>query len=583
MDGTASLKLTSVDASGGFTALVSIPTPGIAVSMVVGDKAPDFRISGQMPLSLSVSETRRTLVVGDGGSDEVLFDFPWWAIGGDRLSAFRLEKSQRWDEARSHLDLRMRYASPELGGSFDVSTPTPIASWLDTLPDPGPGQGWLLMKGAGNDQVRIDVTSAGGSGQQISVKVDFGGDGSVDVTGDGNWTDAGLISGYFFADYTPGGRGNSYAMDPKEFSLRAPFKASFSVAPQDALRVQFTRPPVDAGNWTWRLMDLGPLSSGPTAAQPVTVTVQNQGALVVIKPAQPLRYSRRYELLLDTGVPAPQGQLLRAATGGTLELHQGLVGGFTTLDHLNPLPAFVAWPLYLSATSGTRVSTPAQREGAPPATYSWAQVSGPPVVIATPHAAATDVTLGAGASGIGSATLRLTMALADGASESADIVIRTVGDISQPWASFLRVPGIPSGSREQLMWGGPAVGQLRVTGSGDRLTLSYTDQAGPAMHYPDWSLQLRTGDGAALKPGSYTNAWSVGAVGRPAGAHVLEFDMRSYGFMPRGSDFTILELETDGAGGVTRLALDFVVRGIGDFTPTTGSVRFNSARPLTTP
>ena len=580
VDGAASVKITSVDSSGGFVAAVAIAGPGIAISATVGEKNPDFRVSGKARLALSISDTRRTLVVGDGASDEVVFDFPWLSVGGDRLTAFRMEKSQHWDEARSYLDLRMRYTSPELGGSFDASTPVSISSWLDTLPDPRPGQGWLLMQGAANDQVRIDVLSAGGGFKDINVKVDFGGDGVLDMAGDAAWTDAGLISGYFFADYTPGGRGNTFAIDPNEFSVRR-FNVAKAVGTQETLKIQFTRPPAGVASWTWRLLDKGPLPGGTGVAQEVAITVQNLGALVLINPTQPLRYSRQYALVLDTGTPTTQGQLLRATTGGTLDLYQGSVTGFQTPDYLNPRPGFFKLPMYLDPVQGTRVGTFAQADGAPLVTYSWTQVAGQPVVIATPAAAQTDVSLGAGATGIGSATLRLTMALADGTSESADIVIRTVHDTAtRPWASVLHVRQLGFNDPEQFIWGSPAVGQLLIAGGGDRLTINYVDKAGPAYQYPDWSLQLRTGDGTALKPGKYTNAWSAGAVGRPAETNLLEFDMRRIGFLPWGSDFTILELESDGSGAITKLALDFVVRGIGDYTPTTGSVRWNSSLPL---
>ncbi|MFG6443169.1 hypothetical protein [Roseateles sp. LKC17W] len=581
VDGTASVKINSVDGSGGFVAVVTVALPGMGVSATVGDKTTDFRMSGTMRLAWSPSDTRTTLTLGDGASDEVLFDIPWMSIAGDRVSAFKMEKRQHWDEARSYLDLRMRYASPELGGSFDVSTPVGISSWLDTLPEARPGQGWLLMQGAAKDEVRIDVISTGGTSPEIGVKVDFGGDGVLDMSGDARWTDAGLISGYFFADYTAGGRGNTYALDPNELSLRAPFRASTTVAVQDTLRLQFTRPPVGSTGWTWRLMDKGPLPGGTGTPQEVPVTVQTLGALVLIKPAQPLRYSRQYELLLDTGAPSAQGQLLRATTGGTLDLYKGVVGGFQTLDYLNPRPAFYKLPQYLSATQNTRVGTFAQPAGAPAVTYRWTQVSGQPVVIAAPTAAETDIALGAGAAGIGSATLRLTMALADGTSESADIVIRTVHDTALAWSSLIHVKPTNFTLPEQFIWGGPAVGQLQVARSSvDSLTLQYSDRAGPASQYPDWSLRLRSADGSALRPGQYTNAWSPAAAGKPDGVPLLEFDMRQIGFMPWGSDFTVRELETDASGTVTKLALDFVVRGVGDYTPITGSVRLNSVLPL---
>lgn len=172
------------------------------------------------------------------------------------------------------------------------------------------------------------------------------------------------------------------------------------------------------------------------------------------------------------------------------------------------------------------------------------------------------------------------MALADGTSESADIVVRTVHDTAESWSSVVHVGALNFNVNEQFIWGGPQVGQLLIDGGGDRLTINYADKAGPASHYPDWSLQLRTGDGSALRPGKYSNAWSAKAVGRPDGVNLLEFDMRQTGFLPWGSDFTVLELETDGSGAITKLALDYVVRGVGDYTPITGSVRWNSLLPL---
>ena len=580
VDGVASVKVVSVDSSGGFVAEATMQAPGIAISATVGEKNPDFRMSGKARLELSISDTRRTLAVGDGTSNEVVFDFPWMSLAGDRVSSFRMVKSQHWDEARSHLDLQMRYTSPELGGSFDVSTPVSITSWLDTLPDPRPDQGWLLMKGAANDQARIDVIGTGGSSKEIGVKVDLGGNGTVDLTGVALWTDAGLISGFFFADYTPGGLGNTYGFDPNEFSLRGTFRASTTVAVKDALRVQFTRPPADADSWKWRLVDKGASPGGTGLTQEVPVTVQTIGALVLIKPVQALRYSRHYELTVDTGTPAPQGQLLRAATGGTINLYQGIVGNFETLDYLNPRPNFFQQPIFLTPTQGTRIGTFAQANGAPPVTYRWEQISGPPVTIATPSEVETNISLGAGARGIGSATLRLTMTLADGTSASEDLVIRTMHDSAQQWASVVHVPALGSSAVERFIWGGPEVGKLQLSGSGDRLSVTYSDTAGPIFLYPDWSVQLRSGDGSPLRPGKYTNAWSPANTAAPAGANQLAFDMQHIGFVPWGSDFTILELETDGAGTITKLALDFVVRGIGDYTPINGSVRWNSSLPL---
>jgi hypothetical protein len=54
------------------------------------------------------------------------------------------------------------------------------------------------------------------------------------------------------------------------------------------------------------------------------VQVDLYGALIRLKPTQPLRYSRRYELLVDTGEPTVGGSRMRATTGGTLSRNGGL-------------------------------------------------------------------------------------------------------------------------------------------------------------------------------------------------------------------------------------------------------------------
>lgn len=272
---------------------------------------------------------------------------------------------------------------------------------------------------------------------------------------------------------------------------------------------------------------------------------------------------------------------LRASTGSALVIREGLVGFFETLDYLNPRPAFSGRGKVLEATQSVTVDTSTQADGAPPVSYLWKHIAGQPVTIATPTARESKVSLGDGASGIGTSTVRLTMTLEDGTSESADLLIRTVHDTDLPWASFVRVPASAGPTiPERAYWGGPGVGQLRIVGGGDQLAVEYSDTVLPEDFSADWSVHLRNGDGAALRPGKYTDAWSASAAGIPSGANRLEFSLGRNALAPWGSDFTILELETDGAGKVTKLALDFVVQGVGDYSPTTGSVRWSSAVPL---
>jgi hypothetical protein len=154
-------------------------------------------------------------------------------------------------------------------------------------------------------------------------------------------------------------------------------------------------------------------------------------------------------------------------------------------------------------------------------------------------------------------------------------------DTRGAWLSVLRVHGPQFVEPDRLIWGGPAVGSLTVSRKqGEGLKIVYADRAGPSNVSSSWSVDLISGNLQALKPGRYLDAWGAGTPQRPMAAPTLDFSLGSTVFMPSQSEFEIFELEFDAAGQVSRLAMDFVVRGIGDFTPSAGSVRINSARPL---
>ena len=105
----------------------------------------------------------------------------------------------------------------------------------------------------------------------------------------------------------------------------------------------------------------------------------------------------------------------------------------------------------------------------------------------------TLIGLSPGASGVGSATVRLRVSLdGAGSSESADFVLRTVADTSGAWISRLRVPMdlSDSFSPPKELWSGPAVGTLATSQKGDLLSLSYAGAADPTHPNGNWSLEL---------------------------------------------------------------------------------------------
>lgn len=587
MDGRVTVALISAATNGGFEARVTLPEPGVAIGYTTGlPGRSDFRITGQMRLAVSHSALRRTFAVGDGADDALSIGFPGSAVGPDRMTALRISKAQHWDEARTYLELQMRYESPELGGSYEVATTTPLKAWLDTLPEPNPQQGEIRMRGRGGDELRIQVAGAGGTTpSDFGGWLDVGGDGVREGELTGRWIDAGVVTGVFFADYSPGGRGNAFAYDPNEFSLRRPVFPADAMPVDGSLVYRFTRPVADTTGWRWRLLDKGRLDDLPTIGTEVPVQAEVQGAVITVRPANALRYSRRYQLLVDTGTSSGGGQQMRATTGGTLSVYGGVMAEFSTPNFLNTDATLLARP-NLKAGEPLEIAAVAPPSGAPPSLrYLWTQLDGTPLAIAQPTARSTLVSLPAGARGVGTATLRLTVSL-DGAgnSESRDYVLRTVGDIgAEAWATRLRVPSNLESwfTPVRELWTGPAVGALVASVQGDRLNLAYNETADPAHTDAPWSLELRSADGQPLQVGRYANAYSSTWFMRPAGVPTLDLVSGMYRPSSVQGEFVIHELETDAGGRITRLALDFVApqSNTGPVT-SSGSVRINSARAL---
>lgn len=582
--GRITVVLVSVTSGGDFVARVGLPAPGMVLSAVVGTPGPtDFRVSGQTRIELARSKLRYTLLIGGASDDAIAFDFPGAGFAADRITAFQLDKTHRWDEARTQLDIRMHYDSPELGGSFDVSMPTPLRSWLDELPEPDPQQGSFAMRGRGGDLVSLTIGSASRGSSDLSVTLDLGGDGSVDARGQGTWEGAGLVSGVFFADYTPGGRGQTYAYNAAEFSLRTPFVGGSELPVDTAFSLQFTRPVAGATAWRWRLQDRGRLDQMPSAGTDVPVQAELNGALITLKPAQPLRYSRRYELVVDTGEPTANGQLMRATTGGTLSRYAGNISAFTTPNILTPQSSLAKNLTLMAGATVEAVGVPPP-PGAPAGIrYQWTQLGGTPVTIVKANERSTLIALAPGASGVGSATVRLTVSV-DGAgnSESADFVLRTVADTSGAWVSRLRVPlDLSNGlSPPKELWSGPAVGTLTASQQGARLSLTYAEAADPMNPNGNWSLDLISADGQALGPGIYANAYSSGWYQRPGGVPTLDFVSGLIRPSSVQGEFVIHDLAVDGTGQISKLALDFTApQGNGSVT-TSGTIRINSARSL---
>lgn len=585
MDGRVAVTLTSAQPNGDFDARLVIAAPGVAIGYTTGlPGRSDFRISGQLRLAISRTALRQSLTIGDSSDTAISIGFPGSSLGPDRMTALRIGKTHRWDEARTYIELQMRYDSPELGGAYDVATVAPLKSWLDTAPEPGPQQGEIRMLGRGRDEARVQVaTSAAPAFAELGGWLDLGGDGSQEVRLTGTWLSAGIASGVLFADYTRWGRGMVYGYDPNEFTMRPAFVGYSTLPTVSAFTLQFTRPVAGAASWRWSLLDKGRLDQFPTAGTEVPVAVEVAGAQITVRPAAALLYSRRYELRVDTGEPSGNGQLMRATTGGSLSVYAGSIGEFTTPDVLTPRSTLAGRPTLKAGTPLEVAGFPPPADATANVRYRWTQVSGSPLTISQPGERVAVIALGAGAHGIGSSTVRLSVQL-DGTdqTESADFVLRTVADTSDPWFSRLRVPLNLEDwfTSPKELWSGPAVGSLSASQQADRLTLTYVEAADPAHPNGNWSIELRSADGQPLRPGTYTDAYSSLWYQRPPGVPTLDLVSGQVHPSSVQGNFIIHELVVDGAGRITKLALDFTAPQGSGPVAASGSVRIDSLVPL---
>ncbi len=591
ISGAATVKLSHAAANGDFDAQLALPQPGVAIGYTTGLAGrSDFRISGRTRLTVSRNELRHSLTVGNDSESAIEIAFPGEPHAADRMTALRISKTHRWEEARTHVALQMRFDSPELGGAFDVATPAPLVAWLDTYPEPHEQQGEIQMRGRGGDEVRLRVVGAGSlSTTELRGWMDQGGDGVRELELTGTWSDVGAVSGVMFADYTRFGRGGAYAFSSSEFTMRRAFVGASTLPVDTDFVFQFTRPVANASGWQWRLLDRGRLDQAPSAGTEVAVNVEANGARIRVRPAQALLYSRRYELRVETGEPTPDGQLMRATTGGELSVFAGFIGEFFTPDYLRPMASLVERPT-LKAGVPLDVSATLPLGDVPSGLrHRWSVLRGSGVVIAQPEARATTLTLAPEAVGIGSATVRLTVGL-DGVdqTESADFVIRTVADTSGAWFSRLRIPRDLSNrlAEPEETWSGPAVGSLTAHLMGDRIVLDHVEAADPQHPNGNWRIELRSADGQALRPGRYANAYASDGFMRPPNVPTLDLSSGSIAgggvrMSATNGEFVIHALQVDDAGRITRLALDLVApQNEAGLVVARASVRIDSGHAL---
>ena len=240
------------------------------------------------------------------------------------------------------------------------------------------------------------------------------------------------------------------------------------------------------------------------------------------------------------------------ALGNVLTLYAGNVASFQTPDTLRPA---IAWSgdALISASARTSLSAAESTAARAIVGYRWTQLGGTPLSFGTPGSAQSTVSWGAAApAGIELIPIELVITDAAGETEHTRLTITAANLAGMSRILYFRsTPGDFIGA-----------GQTRVysegTGSWDALpvnsgyvALNYRDAGFPNGEW--WSLTLGTADGAPLHIGSYEGA------GRFPGGGVngLDFFGTGHGCNATSGRYSVLDLQADTAGTITRLAVDF--------------------------
>jgi hypothetical protein len=571
--GLATLQVQAMDAYGRGRLQGELVMVGIGVAVAESISSTPFaRVAGGLQLDWLRETLVTRLTLSSRAADDLQLR------RGDPVDEWRgmqLQKRVLHDQARVELDLRMEQRSDDLGGRIEVSTTAPMRSYLNTLPEADVAQGRLQITGAGGDRVTVRVLLPGD--QQLQADFDDGGNGNVDAIATGTWD--GLSASTIWRGFDAFAR-PLLPIGQQPFGAEANWLALRGLVVGEPLRLQFNRPLADGAQLQARLLDDGPSNTNgvPTVVLPARVRLL--GALLLIEPEQPLRHSNRYRVELIDGRGVQDGHVeVVAADGAGLRL--SAQDAFATPDTLRPvvralpLAAWAAPPPLLAGEVLTfsGVDSPALRYTV---AYRWQQLDGPPLLLSQPESAQTELRLAPGATGLGWATLRLTLTHVDGQTASTDVRVKTVASLpTVGW--WMRAQDL--GGR--IDWAGADTGERlggQLSADGRTLGLSYQESSAPIY---GWSFNLQATAGQTLQVGRYDNARdfndSLVLSGTVPG---LSATLGSNICMPSVGRFEIFELVRDAQGQLSQLAVDAEVYCGSSTVPWRFSARLNSAVPL---
>ena len=482
-----------------------------------------------------------------------------------------LVKTLNYDDARSVVTMAYRYESEALGGSLTISTSEPLLAYLNTYPDAGR----IVVSGAAGSKLVLTPNFVTAS-DQYSAALDSNGDGLSESTGTVAWSNS--TTGYLWWDATSALTSSIPQFIPRAFATND-FYASLnfdrSGSGATAYRLQLSRPPAATTPTLYaRFWDQGSSASYGGAIVNVDATVERRGALIIARPLQPLQHARNYVLQLSIdGTSWFDAVTLQDTLGNSLTLYYG--SNFTTPDGLHAVAVADVGALLGASDSLHLNGAGSLATSRPIVAYHWSQISGTPLRFTAPDASETDLTWGATPpTGVESAVIQLTVTDTSGDSDVTQLTIRSANLAGSGHVLYFR-----SAAGDYI--GG---GSIALFGDGsaqfqEAMNSGYLHASVISPGYADWwYLDLASSDGSPLHVGAYENAIRAAFRGSQNG---IDFTGDGRGCNQTVGRFDVIEIQTDAAGAITRLAVDFEQHCESSTAPALlGSYRVNSSVPI---
>jgi hypothetical protein len=458
----------------------------------------------------------------------------------DTVTALDARHETRLDTVRATTSMQYHVASGLLGGSLDVSTPTPWGAWFDTYPDAGETR----ATGAGGTRASLRA-GTGDTFDVLAADTVIAHD-SADGTGV-LWTGAPWLPQDASAA--------QYTIQPASASgfraLIQPDPATAPLLPNGPLVWVLSRPldPLLVPSATF--FQTSSAQAGPFTAVPAKVSIE--GAMLTVTPATQLQLGAGYDLQFSTQ--------LRDTNGGFFAPY---IYSAKVAQTVNASLVTSAAPLLLG--SGTTLALDASASsanGAAVASTRWRQLSGPPLTLSDTSAPRITISSAGNANGI--AVIELEAANAAGDIDRKQVSVTVAPDLSGAFVIAYRTGSAPLAVFSNI--DAAASGYVANQQANTVLDVLLSDpQALRFLVGLTGGQTWQAGLNLTYGPGNTSGVIGAGWLGCGAGAST--------------GSFSILEYALDGAGNVARLALDFDDTCGAPGVVTQGSIRYHSGVPV---